>query len=65
MCRYCEDTPERRPLAFNKLICNSLVEITTCDSSPDTPVLQVNYDESEPLHISINFCPMCGRNLRE
>lgn len=33
--------------------------------SPDTPVLQVNYDESEPLHICINFCPMCGRNLRE
>lgn len=62
MCKYCENIPNNQPLAFNKAPCNPLVEIATCESSP-YPVLRVNYDEEEPLHISIKFCPMCGRTL--
>lgn len=65
MCKYCEQSEKGlfKPMAVNDIGFKiPLVEITHRDDS-DTKVLQVNFDESEPLQIAINYCPICGARL--
>lgn len=65
MCKYCEKDSNGlfKPLARNSQGGNaSLVELGVSENTGQ-PVLFVNYDESEPLQVGINFCPVCGSRL--
>ena len=65
MCKFCEQDAKGlfKPMAVNNIGFKiPLVEITLMDDS-DQKVLQVNFDESEPLQLAINYCPICGSRI--
>ena len=65
MCKYCEQNEKKlfKPMAVNDIGFKiPLVEIALREDT-DNKVLQVNFDESEPLQIAINYCPICGARL--
>ncbi len=65
MCKYCEPSPRGicKPLAVNDIGFKVPLALYARDENTGEPVLQVNYDEQEPLQISANFCLHCGRKL--
>ena len=67
MCEYCEPSKHRicKPLSSRyKGINIPLVDIWRNENSSRLEML-IHYDGEEPLELNINFCPMCGRNLKE
>ena len=66
MCKFCEQDAKGlfKPLASTEKAGFKvpLVGIVLRENS-DTRVLQVNYDEEEPLQLFINYCPICGNRI--
>jgi len=66
MCEYCEADKDGnfKPLATNDRngFKTTLVTIAV-DENTGRKVLQINYDESEPLRLTLNACPVCCQPL--
>lgn len=66
MCEYCEADKDGnfKPLATNDRngFKTTLVTIAV-DENTGRKVLQINYDESEPLRLALNACFVCGQPL--
>lgn len=66
MCEYCEADKDGtfKPLATNDRngFKTTLVTIAV-DENTGRKVLQINYDESEPLRLALNACPICYQPL--
>ena len=66
MCEYCEADKDGtfKPLATNDRngFKTTLVTLAV-DENTGRKVLQINYDESEPLRLALNACPRCGQPL--
>lgn len=66
MCEYCEADKDGtfKPLATNDRngFKTTLVTIAV-DENTGRKVLQINYDESEPLRLALNACPVCYQPL--
>ena len=65
MCKYCEQNDKRlfKPMAVNDVGFKIPLVGIAFREDTDDKVLQVNFDESEPLQIAINYCPICGARL--
>lgn len=67
MCEYCEPNKHGicTPMAVNDIGFKvPLVDLWLDNEKRNNRIIMlVHYDESEPLELGINFCPMCGRNL--
>ena len=67
MCEFCEMNKYNmgKPLASNKKGTFEVPWIFLTNEDLKRIELQSNYDYEEPIRIAINYCPMCGRNLKE
>lgn len=65
MCKYCEQNERKlfKPMAVNDVGFKIPLVGIAFREDTDDKVLQVNFDESEPLQIAINYCPICGARL--
>jgi hypothetical protein len=69
MCEYCEPSKHGicTPMAVNDIGFKvPLVDLWFDNEKRNNRIIMlVHYDESEPIKLNINYCPMCGRNLKE
>ena len=61
MCKYCGKSPNETD--FEALYDNDFGTYILIDR--DMEQLVFSYNDVEDFEIDINYCPMCGRNLKE
>lgn len=59
MCEYCQESAE--PLSLSKV--RAVIQGTTIKLEADGSGSL--FPELKKVWVDINYCPMCGRNLRE
>ena len=71
MCKYCEGIKEHKNLYISGIPDVVIDEISVCPEGTVT-VLKIAHSENSDnaqmffdANININFCPMCGRDLRK
>lgn len=60
MCEYC-NTPPNVELKCNLILCGQY----NIFDSEKKECCKVNYSNNICINQNINYCPMCGRNLKK
>ena len=72
MCDYCEEKTKDYLFVIQKFNCNIYLVVNPDNKNmfdkPDPSIdhiISIRGGDKEITHMTINYCPMCGRKLRK
>ena len=61
MCKYCDKSTYEKGF---ELLYDNETEQMYVSVDKDNATLIFNYNNSDEFEIDVNYCPMCGKDLR-